>query len=179
MEPRLTGWRQRPSWRTDLPQHRCGFRHTCGRDNTGALYCWGSNGAGQLGNNTNTLSNVPSKVFGQPPVLGLQLNQTLFHPGTPGLDGDAHARHRPRTGGCVRRHPAPGSTRLSLQPVGAVPGIAPFARLYPTSVQRNDLSYQFTGAEPPGLYTWFAALTQTGTLNVVGSIDQDSFTFSP
>ena len=62
-----------------------GFRHTCGRDNTGALYCWGSNGAGQLGNNTNTQSNVPSKVvFGpEPPVLSLQLNQTLFHPGTP------------------------------------------------------------------------------------------------
>ena len=158
-----------------------GFRHTCGRDNAGALYCWGSNGAGQLGNNTNTRSNVPSKVFGQPAVLSLQLSQTLFHPGdtmvltatlTPGTDPalvDAYVVIQ-----------LPDGTFLSLRPVGAVPGIAPFATGFtPPPFSGTIFSYQFTGAEPPGLYSWFAALTQTGTLNVVGSIDQDSFTFSP
>ena len=158
-----------------------GFRHTCGRDHTGALYCWGANGAGQLGNNTNTLSTVPSQVFGQAPVLGLQLNQTLFHPGdtmvltatlTPGTD--------PALVDAYFVIQLPDGTFLSLQPVGAVPGIAPFATGFtPPPFSGTIFSYQFTGAEPPGLYSWFAALTQTGTLNVVGSIDQDSFTFSP
>ena len=70
----------------------------------------------------------------------------------------------------------PDGTRLSLQPVGAVPGIAPFATGFtPPPFSGTIFSYQFTGAEPPGLYSWFAALTQAGTLNVVGSIDQDSF----
>jgi alpha-tubulin suppressor-like RCC1 family protein len=158
-----------------------GFRHTCGRDNTGAVYCWGANGAGQLGNNTNSQSNVPSKVFGQPAVLSLQLNQTLFHPAdtmvltamlTPGTDPalvDAYVVIQ-----------LPGGTFLSLQPVGAVPGIAPFVTGFtPPPFSGTIFSYQFTGAEPPGLYSWFAALTQTGTLNVVGSIDQNSFTFTP
>jgi alpha-tubulin suppressor-like RCC1 family protein len=43
-----------------------GFRHSCARATTGMLYCWGANGAGQLGNNSNTRSKVPVKVFGQP-----------------------------------------------------------------------------------------------------------------
>ena len=74
----------------------------------------------------------------------------------------------------------PGGTRLSLQPAGAVPGIAPFATGFtPAPLSGTIFIYRFTGAEPPGLYSWFAALTQAGTLNVVGSIDQGSFTFSP
>jgi alpha-tubulin suppressor-like RCC1 family protein len=40
--------------------------HTCGLTHQGAAHCWGSSGAGQLGNNTNSMSSVPAKVFGQP-----------------------------------------------------------------------------------------------------------------
>ena len=118
-----------------------GFRHTCGRDNTGALYCWGSGGAGQLGNNTNTQSNVPSKVFeqaarSQPPTEP----DPLPPRGHPGLDGDAHARHRPRTGRCLRRHPAARWDPTVAAASGCRSGHRPFRyRLYPTSVQRNDL----------------------------------------
>ena len=44
-----------------------GSRHTCARTtNNGAVYCWGSNGAGQLGINSNTTVAVPTKVVGQP-----------------------------------------------------------------------------------------------------------------
>jgi alpha-tubulin suppressor-like RCC1 family protein len=100
-----------------------GFRHTCGRDNTGALYCWGSNGAGQLGNHTNTLSSVPSKVFGQPPVVGLQLNQTLFHPGdTMVLTAMLTPGTAPALVDAYVVIQLPDGTLLSLQPVGAVPG---------------------------------------------------------
>ena len=43
-----------------------GFRHTCGLAATGVLYCWGSDGAGQLGINANDMQRVPTKVLGQP-----------------------------------------------------------------------------------------------------------------
>src|SRR5262249_41470759 len=106
-----------------------GFRHTCGRDNTGTLYCWGSNGAGQLGNNTNTQSTVPSPVFGQPSFLNLALNDNSFGVGdlmtvtasltpwsTPTLL-DAYIVIR-----------VPGGGILSLQQNGSVvAGIAPIA----------------------------------------------------
>jgi hypothetical protein len=124
---------------------------------------------------------VPSKVFGQPPVVGLQLNQTLFHPGdTMVLTAMLTPGTAPALVDAYVVIQLPDGTLLSLQPVGAVQGIAPFATGFtPAPLSGTIFIYQFTGAEPPGLYSWFAALTQAGTLNVVGSIDQDSFTFSP
>ena len=35
---------------------------TCTQDTTGAFYCWGGNGNGQLGNNSTTSSTVPVTV---------------------------------------------------------------------------------------------------------------------
>jgi alpha-tubulin suppressor-like RCC1 family protein len=37
---------------------------TCALSTAGAVYCWGYNGAGQLGNNSTTQSNVPVQVAG-------------------------------------------------------------------------------------------------------------------
>jgi alpha-tubulin suppressor-like RCC1 family protein len=163
-----------------------GFRHTCGRDNTGTLHCWGANGAGQLGNNTNTLSTVPSKVFGPPEVTGpslqVLLNTATFRPGetltltallTPGLTPvvlDAYVVVQ-----------LPDRSFLSLQlGGGVVEGVVPIGRgLAPFAFTGELLGYTFRGDEPPGQYTWFAALTEPGTLNVVGPLDQVSFTFSP
>ena len=39
---------------------------TCGVSMNGAVYCWGKNGLGQLGNGTTANSDVPVKVAGQP-----------------------------------------------------------------------------------------------------------------
>ncbi|MCC6770604.1 MAG: Ig-like domain-containing protein [Gemmatimonadaceae bacterium] len=39
-----------------------GLRHVCALDGNGKVYCWGDNGAGQLGNNSVTPSQVPVQV---------------------------------------------------------------------------------------------------------------------
>jgi len=41
-----------------------GENHSCGLTSTGAAYCWGYNGYGQLGNNSTTNSDVPVAVSG-------------------------------------------------------------------------------------------------------------------
>jgi alpha-tubulin suppressor-like RCC1 family protein len=45
-------------------QISAGDTHTCALTTTGAAYCWGENGSGQLGNNSTTDSNVPVAVSG-------------------------------------------------------------------------------------------------------------------
>jgi len=41
-----------------------GGSHTCGRRDDGRMYCWGSNGSGQLGNGTIQDSRSASRVWG-------------------------------------------------------------------------------------------------------------------
>jgi alpha-tubulin suppressor-like RCC1 family protein len=41
-----------------------GFRHTCGIASDGTAYCWGNNEFGQLGNGTNSVSEMPTAVAG-------------------------------------------------------------------------------------------------------------------
>jgi len=42
-----------------------GSSHTCARTDDASLYCWGQNGAGQLGDGTTINSSVPQRVEGQ------------------------------------------------------------------------------------------------------------------
>jgi alpha-tubulin suppressor-like RCC1 family protein len=39
-----------------------GERHTCGLSSAGAIWCWGDNFLGQLGNGTNTSANTPQRM---------------------------------------------------------------------------------------------------------------------
>jgi len=47
---------------TNWAQVFAGFEHTCGVRTSGALYCWGDNTAGQLGNGTTTDRSTPTRV---------------------------------------------------------------------------------------------------------------------
>jgi len=75
----------------------------------------------------------------------------------------------------------PDGSLFVMQPNGSFgQALVPFL----SNVQVPDFTgvvfnYTFTGIEPVGTYSWFAALAQPGTLNVIGSITQASFTFSP
>jgi alpha-tubulin suppressor-like RCC1 family protein len=50
-----------------LTQIAAGYRHTCAVGSAGQAYCWGWNGAGQLGNNSATDSHVPVAVIAPVP----------------------------------------------------------------------------------------------------------------
>ncbi len=69
---------------------------------------------------------------------------------------------------------------FSLTPTGVVPGIVPYARNFPAvSLTSEVFRFTLTGGEPAGTHRWLTGLTQTGTLSVVGTVDEDVFTITP
>jgi alpha-tubulin suppressor-like RCC1 family protein len=58
-----------------LTQISAGTGYTCALSTTGAAYCWGVNGSGQLGNNSTTQSNVPVTVAASGVLSGVTLSQ--------------------------------------------------------------------------------------------------------
>jgi alpha-tubulin suppressor-like RCC1 family protein len=60
---------------TTLTQITAGSAHTCALDSTGAAYCWGANGNGQLGNSSTTQSLVPVAVTTSGVLSGKTLTQ--------------------------------------------------------------------------------------------------------
>ena len=114
-----------------------------------------------------------------PPVLGLGLNGAVFPAGaTMTLTGTLSAGNVPGAVDAYIVLRLPSGQLLSLQLGGRfVPGIVPIARGFgPVNFQGVLAQYTFTGAEPPGTYTWLAALTAPGTLNVVSPLQQVAFT---
>jgi hypothetical protein len=117
------------------------------------------------------------------PTLTLQLNQTAFRPGqtliatatlTPGA--------APAVVDAYVVIQLPGGALLSLQLGGGlVPGVVPIAAGFtPVPLAQAVVTYTFTGAEPEGPFTFFAGLAASGSSppSVIGSIDQDAFTFT-
>lgn len=47
----------------DIKDVKVGLRHTCALTTAGAVYCWGNNGNGQVGDGTTTGRMVPTAVF--------------------------------------------------------------------------------------------------------------------
>jgi N-acetylneuraminic acid mutarotase len=73
----------------------------------------------------------------------------------------------------------PTGQYLSLQLGGGlVQGIVPIARAFvPFAYDSALASYTFNGAEPAGRYTWYAALTRPGTLQLLTPLQQVIATF--
>src|SRR5581483_10381630 len=113
------------------------------------------------------------------PILTLDLDRTVFHPGdlmilrftlSPGTVPLAVSAY------VVLR--LPDGSVLSLQPGGAVPGLVPFAgEFVPAPVTGELVRYRFTGHEAPGAYAWLDALTHGGGL--VGAVRRLDFTVAP
>jgi hypothetical protein len=73
----------------------------------------------------------------------------------------------------------PGDVAASVVPGGVVAGVVPIASSFtPVEFTGQVLAHTFTGTEPLGSYTVVVALTQAGTSNVIGVIQQSSFTFA-
>ena len=54
-----------------------GFGHSCGRTQNGAVYCWGDNSVGQLGDGTTTDRPVPTLVAGG--IRFVEISAGTFH----------------------------------------------------------------------------------------------------
>jgi hypothetical protein len=61
-----------------------------------------------------------------------------------------------------------------------VAGIAPIVRSFvPAPVSAEVFRYEFAGNEPAGDYTWIGALTRPDSLELIGDLYGETFTFSP
>jgi hypothetical protein len=106
--------------------------------------------------------------FGHGDTLVLTGNLSAFPPNPPLVDAYV-----------VLRVPGGGLLSLTLAG-GVVPGIVPIATGFtPFSFTGVLFQHQLTGGEPQGPYALLAGLTQTGTLNIIGTIDEKDFTIGP
>jgi len=82
---------------------------------------------------------------------------------------------------CVTRLNLPDGTLLVMQPGGSFnTTLTPLVGNIPVPNFTGVIfHYTFTGVEPAGNYTWFAALTTPDTLNVIGMMAITPFTFAP
>jgi alpha-tubulin suppressor-like RCC1 family protein len=73
-----------------VTQISAGGFHTCALASTGAAYCWGGGGSGQLGNNATGNSSVPVTVYAGGVLSGVTLTQiSAGHDHTCAVDGGA------------------------------------------------------------------------------------------
>jgi len=124
------------------------------------------------------------KVTLQPPTIALTLNKVAFNSTTnntliltettvasnPSVNADFYIALK-----------LPGGTLLVMQPDGSFSTVmTPVTANVPVANFNGPVfNYVFTGTEPTGTYTWFAALTTPGTLNVIGALATVSFSFIP
>lgn len=75
----------------------------------------------------------------------------------------------------------PDGTFVSVGEDGAaVRGLGPMVSgVLSTPRTVEILRYTFGGGEPTGSYTWYGAVTEAGTFNVIGDISAQTFQFAP
>jgi hypothetical protein len=129
-------------------------------------------------------TRFPTAAFSldDPPSIDLQLNQQAFRAGqTMILTATLHAGAPPQIVDAYIVIQLPTGQVFSIGPNGLpVPGIQAVARAFPSFSASGEVArYTFTGGELPGTYSWYAALTLTGTANLLGLVDQEPFTVEP
>jgi uncharacterized repeat protein (TIGR02543 family) len=154
---------------------------------TGSFTGWSGEGCSGAGSCTVTMTqdrNVTAVFAGGLPTLALALNQSSFQTGG---NLSLTATTAPGASTIVDVYVAlalPGGALLYLQGNGSLTsaGLPLVSHWTPVSFSGQIFQYHFTGAEPPGQYTWYAAFVGPGgnpLLGTLGPIVAAPFTFSP
>lgn len=143
-------------------------------------------GQANAAENKKTLDNTAYTVAnfrqsGSGPTLALGLNQSSFRSGqTLSLTATVTPGATPRTVDVYVAVSLPDGTLLFYFYPSFTTDIRPAVTTWTVASFSGEIfRYTFTGGEPSGSYTWWAAFTEPGTLTIIGSIASAAFTFSP
>jgi lysophospholipase L1-like esterase len=120
--------------------------------------------------------------FSASPTLTLELDQDAFRAGdTLSLRATLTPGGLPAAVDAYIVVRLPDGSFSSLASDGTLlPGLWPIEHAFtPFPFSGEVFRFTFQGGESPGTYTWMGALTQPGTLTLIGSLDQDPFTVGP
>jgi len=123
-------------------------------------------------------ANVPPPL----PTIGLTLTGTAYNTGSTMTVTATTVQSAPVANADVYvALQLPDGTLLVMQPDGSFnTALTPLVANIPVPDFNGTIfSYTFSGIEPPGNYTWFAALTTPGTLNIIGALAVAPFSFTP
>jgi len=126
--------------------------------------------------------NILNKTVGATATVALALNAAAFNTAAAMiLNATTVAGNPPTVADVYVALQLPDGTLLVMQPGGSFAAtMTPLlANVSVPAFTGPIFNYTFTGAEPVGNYTWFAALTQPGTFNVIGTLAAVPFTFAP
>jgi len=127
---------------------------------------------------TTVISAPPLTV----PTVTLGLNSLSFATGsTLTLTGTTVAGVPPTNADIYLALQLPDGTLFVMQPGGTFGQtlVPVLSNIQVPDFTGSIFNYTFTGLEPSGTYTWFAALAQPGTFTVIGTLTQAGFTFAP
>jgi len=122
--------------------------------------------------------NVPPPL----PTIGLALNGTAYNTSSTMTVTASTVQSAPVANADVYvALQLPDGTLLVMQPDGSFSTtLTPLVPNIPVPDFTGTIfNYTFSGAEPVGTYTWFAALTTPGTLNIIGTLAVQPFSFTP
>jgi len=133
---------------------------------------------------TVTINVTVNAVVSPNPIIFLSINSSVFNSTTNkamALTVTTIASIPPTIADIYIALQLPGGTLLVMQPGGSFStAITPFvSNIQVPNFTGSIFNFTFTGTEPVGNYTWFAALTQPGTLNVIGTLAVAPFSFGP
>jgi len=136
--------------------------------------------AGATGTVTiNVTVNVPAVS-----TVGLSLNGSTFNSTTNKvmmLNATMVASNPPTVADVYVALQLPDGTLLFMQPGGGFgTTLTPLLSNVPVPDFNGPIfNFTFSGLEPAGTYTWFAALTVPGSLNIIGTLATAPFSFAP